>query len=134
MDFVIVQLQTKKRPPSGVALYKRQTSNVIRQFSKSFDKNSIDARLSTVKNYVLISGYSTFGIHGTKKKEIQSHPTITEKNIYFRFCLQDYCMGLRKNSIDTCPPPNKNSFLTTVLLWYMGLKKNTIGIWLLPKK
>ena len=36
-----------------------------------------------------------------EQRKIQLHPSITEIKIYLCFCLQYYCMGHRKNSIDT---------------------------------
>ena len=97
------------------------------------------------------------------RKKFSGHPTITIK-IYFRFCLHSTVlyMGLeKKSSIDTCFPPKKNNFvpghstaighrtvkklnhprcslkkkiLATVLLWYMGLRKDSIGTRSPPKK
>ena len=48
-----------------------------------------------------------------------------KKKVYFRFCLQYLCMGLRKKSIDTRPPPKKKFWL---LLWYMGHGKKLIRL------
>ena len=52
-------------------------------------------RCSTLggKNNIFVSGYSTTGVHGTKKTFGRTL-TKPKKYIYFRFCLQYYCMGL----------------------------------------
>ena len=50
------------------------------------DKESIDAWPSNGnKMYILVSGYGTTGMRD--KVKIRLHPTITQKKIYFRFCL-----------------------------------------------
>ena len=60
------------------------------------------------------------------------------KKIHFRFCLQYlllWCMGLKKNSISTGYSPKKRILLlVTELLLRLGLGKNSIGTSLNKKK
>ena len=57
------------------------------------DKNSIDALPSTVNKNILVFGYSSTRVHGTKKKFSRTLSSAKKK---IRFCLQYYCMGLGK--------------------------------------
>ena len=67
------------------------------------------------KKYILISSYSTTGVLGSMEKFSCALPS--PKNIYFRFCLQYYCMGLKVTAIDTRPTTKKMSFW---LQYYLG--------------
>ena len=96
-------------------------------------KNLIDARSSTLKKYVFVSVYSTTGVHGTKKKFSRILPS--PKKYYFRFCLQYYAWDFENKFNRHLPSTaKKNPFLTTVLLWCMGLGKNSITFNIRKKK
>ena len=70
------------------------------------------------------SGYSTTGVHGTRKKFSCSMPSL-KKKMYFCFCLKYYCMGLRKIQSTLT---EKKKILAAVLLWYMGLWKTQLAL------
>ena len=71
------------------------------------DKNLIDARSSMVKKYNFLF-LSTVPLACMGQIENSVAPCHHRKNIYLRFCLKYYFMGLTINSIDTQPPPKKN--------------------------
>ena len=88
-------------------------------------KNSIDARPLTVKKNLLqttvllsslgltkkkYSLLSTVLLHGTQEK-FNRHSTSTKKQIFlFLTTVLLWCMGIRKNSIDTRHPPKNKYF------------------------
>ena len=48
------------------------------------DRNLIDVQPSTVKKNIFVSGYSTTGVHGTKKKFSRTLPSPKNTSIVIR--------------------------------------------------
>ena len=70
------------------------------------------------------------GVHGTKKK-FSITLSLPKKILFLCTVLLDETW---KISIDSRPLPEKKEFLTTLLLWCMGLRKNVIRLDPCPKK
>merc|ERR1739838_824496 len=80
--------------------------------------------------YIFASGYSTTGMHGTKKKSSRTLPS-PKKYIYFRVWLQYYWHAWNKEKIQSHPTITEKiyifSHLATVLLACMEQRKNPVA-------
>ena len=88
----------------------------------------IDARPSTVKKNILVSGNSTTGVHGRNKKFSRTLSSLKKIYIFVSvYSTSAVCMDLEKNQ-STLNLHQKIKILITVLLSCMGDEKNVIRL------